>query len=243
MLSYLWRGSESNTWRCCTTAALQWSWGALPPPAGCPRAVQSAGLETWGSGWRCCGWCSWPAPLSPSADSCGGERGKRVQSLKRKTWQETLTFSVRLKLYTEACDTTTSPNEIKSFIGFKNWCWLPCNRGIEFSIYVLCTAYFTSTCLFRAWRTHFHSSGTFSKSLNYIFAVSIHKHLIEYLYPHVDWEFTVTETKKKIPEFDELDPDHFALLLLKIPCCQLKLIQMIDQLFIFAPVLWKIKLY
>lgn len=73
---YLWKESESNTWRYCMTAAWQWSLGALPPPAVCPRAVQLAGPETWGSGWRCCGWCSWPELLSPSANPWRGDECK-----------------------------------------------------------------------------------------------------------------------------------------------------------------------
>lgn len=73
--AYLWTESENNTWRCCKTAAWQWSSGALPPPAVCPRAVQLAGPETWGSGWRCCGWCSWLELLSLSANPWRVKRG------------------------------------------------------------------------------------------------------------------------------------------------------------------------
>lgn len=76
--THLWKGSESSTWRCCMTAALQWSWGALLPPAGGPRAAWSAAPGTWGWDWRCCGWCSWLEPPSPSGDSCRGQAGWKV---------------------------------------------------------------------------------------------------------------------------------------------------------------------
>lgn len=99
---YLWKGSESNTWRCCTTAAWRWSWDALPPPAGCPRAVQSAGPETWGWGWRCCGWCSWPETPSLSANPWGGVRVQSLGNMTRNFWNH---FSDGMKLYTEKCDT------------------------------------------------------------------------------------------------------------------------------------------
>lgn len=105
---YLWRGSESNTWRCCMTAALQWSWGALPPHAGCPTAVLSAGPETWGWGWRCCGWCSWPELPSLSADSCRGETGQN-DILKKHDNEIMQRQSVIV----------TTPNEVGSFITCK----------------------------------------------------------------------------------------------------------------------------
>lgn len=92
---YLWRESESNTWRCCMTAALQWSWDALPPPAGCPTAVLSAGPGTWGWGWRCCGWCSWPARLSLSVGSCRGRKAK-IRDCDRRGGSQTHYISISI---------------------------------------------------------------------------------------------------------------------------------------------------
>lgn len=90
---YLWRESENNTWRCCMTAALQWSLGALSPPAGCPTVVLSAGPGTWGWGWRCYGWCSWPARLSPSVGSCRG-RIARIMDCDRRGGAQTHYISI-----------------------------------------------------------------------------------------------------------------------------------------------------